>query len=167
MMDLLTHRRGEIGVRAVLDEDRANWARLIDDHDRIADQCAVLAELARQSSAQADVASRKLIELAVTVADHLGVEDEVIDLTAAAMEARYPIDTIATMEEDLDILRSDWKVFIARWLPAIARTDWQTFGVDAESMLNRLSRQVKLETELLYDHALEDGVLRPGGLVLH
>ena len=34
-------------------------------------------------------------------------------------------------------------------------------------MLNRLSSQVMLETEILYDHALRDGVVRPGGAVLH
>jgi hypothetical protein len=140
---------------------------LIEDHYRIAEQCAVLVSLARQSSAQAGVASRKLIELAVTVADHLGVEDEVIDRTLVAMEARYSADAIAMMEENLDILRSDWKVFIARWLPVILPDDWTTFGVQARSMLDRLSAQVRLETEILYDSALEDGVVRPGGLVLH
>ncbi len=154
-------------MKPLSDQERANWSRLIGDHERIADQCAVLVELAQQSSAQSGVASRKLIELAVTVADHLGVEDEVIDRTVVAMEARYSADAIAMMEEDLDILRSDWKVFIARWLPVIMPHDWRKFGVDAESMLHRLSSQVKLETEMLYDTALEDGVVRPGGLVLH
>lgn len=154
-------------MRAISDQDRANWSRLIADHDRIADQCAILVDLSRQSSAQSGAASRKLIELAVTVADHLGVEDEVIDRTIMAMEARYSNDAIAMMEEDLDILRSDWKVFIARWLPVIMPQDWQAFGEQAQSMLDRLSAQVKLETEILYDNALEDGVVRPGGLVLH
>jgi hypothetical protein len=154
-------------VRTVSDNDRANWTRLIDDHEKIAGQCAELVNLARQSKTQSAIASRKLIELAVTVADHLGVEDEVIDRTVVAMEAHCSADTIAMMEEDLDILRSDWKAFIGRWLPTISPKDWAAFGGQAESMLDRLSRQVKLETELLYDHALRDGVVRPGGLVLH
>ncbi|RZL17808.1 MAG: hypothetical protein EOP64_13335 [Sphingomonas sp.] len=157
----------KIAARTVSDQERANWARLIDDHEKIAGQCAELVGLARQSNAQSAVASRKLIELAVTVADHLGVEDEVIDRTVVAMEAHCSADAIAMMEEDLDILRSDWKAFIGRWLPTISPKDWATFGVQAESMLDRLSQQVKLETELLYDHALRDGVVRPGGLVLH
>lgn len=156
-----------IAVREVSDQDRANWTRLIDDHEKIAGQCTELVCMARQSSTQSAVASRKLIELAVTVADHLGVEDEVIDRTVVAMEARCSADTIAMMEEDLDILRSDWKAFIGRWLPTISPKDWTAFGVQAESMLDRLSDQVKLETKLLYDHALRDGVVRPGGLVLH
>jgi len=156
-----------IVVRAISDQDRANWTRLIDDHDKIAEQCAELVALSRQSKAQSPIASRKLIELAVTVADHLRVEDKVIDRTVVAMEAHCSADTIAMMEEDLDILRSDWKAFIGRWLPTISPKDWATFGVQAESMLDRLSHQVKLETELLYDHALRDGVVRPGGLVLH
>jgi hypothetical protein len=147
--------------------DRANWSRLIDDHDRIAHHCVGLAMLARQSSAQSGAASRKLIELAVTVAEHLKVEDEVIDRTAVAMEARCSADTIATMEDDLHTLRSDWTAFIARWLPVIKPSDWEAFGIQAESMLDRLSQQVKLETQLLYDHALRDGVVRPGGLALH
>ena len=154
-------------VRTVSDQDRANWTRLIEDHEKIAEQCADLVTLARQSKAQSTVASRKLIELAVTVADHLGVEDEVIDRTVVAMGAHCSADTIAMMEEDLDILRSDWKAFIGRWLPTIQPKDWAAFGVQAESMLDRLSNQVKLETELLYDHALRDGVVRSGGLVLH
>jgi hypothetical protein len=152
---------------AVVDHDRANWMRLIEDHDRIAEQCAVLVDLARQSSAQAGVASRKLIELAVTVADHLGVEDEMVDRTLVAMKARYSADEITMMEERLDILRSDWKVFIARWLPVIMPDDWTAFGAQAKSMLNRLSAQVRLETEMLYDNALGDGGMRPGGLTLH
>ena len=156
-----------IAVRTVSDQDRANWTRLIDDHEKIAGQCADLVLLARQPSTQSALASRKLIELAVTVADHLGVEDEVIDRTVVAMEAHCSADTIAMMEEDLDILRSDWKAFIGRWLPTISSKDWAAFGMQAESMLDRLSHQVKLETELLYDHALRDGVVRPGGLVLH
>ncbi|MES3152107.1 hypothetical protein O6Y00_06825 [Sphingomonas faeni] len=90
-----------------------------------------------------------------------------IDRTVVAMEAHCSADAIAMMEEDLDILRSDWKAFIGRWLPTISPKDWAAFGVQAESMLDRLSHQVKLETELLYDHALRDGVVRPGGLVLH
>ena len=157
----------KIAVRTVSDQDRANWARLINDHEKIARQCAELVSLARQSKGQSAIASRKLIELAVTVAEHLGVEDEVIDRTVVAMEAHCSADTIAMMEEDLDILRSDWKAFIGRWLPTISPKDWSAFGVQAESMLDRLSHQVKLETELLYDHALRDGVVRPGGLVLH
>ncbi len=154
-------------VRVATDQDRANWSRLIDDHERIASQCFALAAMAQESSTQSMVASRKLIELAVTVADHLGVEDEVIDRTAVAMGARYSADTIAMMEEDLDILRSDWKVFIARWLPIIMPNDWQAFGEQADSMLDRLASQVKLETEILYDNALRDGVVWPGAPVLH
>jgi hypothetical protein len=156
-----------ISERDHWDWDRANWSRLIDDHDRIAHQCFDLVALARQSSAQSGTASRKLIELAVTVADHLKVEDEVIDRTAIAMEARCSADTIATMEDDLDDLRSDWKAFIGRWLPIIMPGDWEMFGMQAESMLDRLSQQVKLETQLLYDHALRGGVVRLGGLALH
>ncbi|MES2422227.1 MAG: hemerythrin domain-containing protein [Pseudomonadota bacterium] len=154
-------------VRTVSDQERANWTRLIDDHEKIAGQCAELVLLAKQPSTQSAIASRKLIELAVTVADHLGVEDEVIDRTVVAMEAHCSADTIAVMEEDLDILRSDWKAFIGHWLPTIQPKDWSAFGVQAESMLDRLSQQVKLETELLYDHALRDGVVRSGGLVFH
>lgn len=157
----------DIEVRVVTEQDRANWSRLIDDHQRIASQCVALAALSKESSAQSMVASRKLIELAVAVADHLGVEDEIIDRTAVAMGARCSADTVAMMEEDLDILRSDWKAFIARWLPIIMPGEWNTFGTQADSMLDRLASQVKLETELLYDHALRDGVVRPGGLVLH
>ncbi|MGU3390241.1 hemerythrin domain-containing protein [Sphingomonas sp. M1A8_2b] len=154
-------------VPAASDEDRANWAQLIDDHRRIAEQCIDLADLAQGSREQSDVASRKLIELALTVAKHLDLEDEVIDRTVMAMETKYSPDTIATMEENLDILRSDWKAFIGRWLPVIMPGDWEKFGVQAESMLDRLSSQVMLETEILYDHALQDGVVRPGGAVLH
>ena len=165
MNDKVTTDR--VMVHAASDEDRANWAQLLDDHKRIAEQCVVLADLAQGSREQSGIASRKLIELAITVAKHLDLEDEVIDRTVMAMEAKYSPDTIATMEENLDILRSDWKAFIGRWLPTISPKDWTAFGVQAESMLDRLSHQVMLETELLYDHALRDGVVRPGGLVLH
>ena len=154
-------------MRVMTEEDRANWSRLIDDHERIANQCVALAMMAQEPSTQSMAASRKLIELAVSVADHLGVEDEVIDRTAVAMGARYSADTIAMMAEDLDILRSDWKTFIARWLPIIMPNDWQAFGEQADSMLDRLATQVKLETEILYDNALRDGVVRPGAPVLH
>lgn len=157
----------KIAEREVSDQDRANWIRLIEDHEKIARQCSELVNLSRESNTQSAIASRKLIELAVTVADHLGVEDEVIDRTVVAMEAHCSADAIAMMEEDLDILRSDWKAFIGHWLPTISPDDWAAFGVQAESMLDRLSLQVKLETELLYDHALQDGVVRTGGLVLH
>ena len=92
---------------------------------------------------------------------------QVVAGTVVAMEAHCSPDTIAMMEEDLDILRSDWKAFIGRWLPVIMPKDWKLFGIQAESMMNRLSEQVKLETELLYDHALEDGVVRRGAMVLH
>ena len=165
MNDKVTTDR--VMVHAASDRDSANWAQLIDDHKRIAEQCIVLADLAQGSREQSGLASRKLIELAVTVARHLDLEDEVIDRTVVAMEAKYSPDTIATMEEDLDILRSDWKAFIGRWLPVINPADWKTFGVQAESMLDRLSSQVMLETEILDDHALRDGVVRPGGAVLH
>ena len=159
--------RNGVIEHAASNEDRANWAQLIDDHKRIAEQCMVLADLAQGSRDQSVLASRKLIELAVTVARHLDLEDEVIDGTVVAMEAKYSPDMIATMEENLDILRSDWKVFISRWLPVIKPGEWDKFGVQAESMLDRLSSQVMLETEILYDHALRDGVVRPGGAALH
>ena len=156
-----------VGVQPASDEDRANWARLIDDHRHIAAQCVEIADLAQGPREQSGPASRKLIELAITVAKHLDVEDEVIDRTVIAMEPRFSAETIAMMEEDLDILRSDWKVFISRWLPVIAPSEWEAFGVEAESMLDRLSSQVMLETKILYDHALRDGVVRAGGAVLH
>ncbi|WP_156356965.1 MULTISPECIES: hypothetical protein [unclassified Sphingomonas] len=159
--------RERAAVQAASDEDRANWARLIDDHTQIAAQCIEIAELSQGPREQSGLASRKLIELAIAVAKHLDVEDEVIDRTVIAMEPRFSPDTIAMMEEDLEILRSDWKVFIGRWLPVISQSEWDKFGVQAKSMLDRLSGQVTLETEILYDHALRDGVVRAGGAVLH
>lgn len=160
----------KIEVGSQFDIDRATWVRLLADHERIASQCSALAQLARQSSAQSGAASRQLIELAVTVADHLRVEDDVIDRTAMALGTQHSADAIADMEEDLDILRSDWKAFIGRWLPVIPSSEWALFAVQAESMFDRLSDQVKLETSLLYDHALRNGVVSAGydgGLVLH
>lgn len=158
-------------MRATRERDRTDcrtdWTRLIDDHERIAEQCVALAAMAQEPSTRSLAASRKLIELAVTVAAHLEVEDDVIDRTAVAMGARYSADTIATMEEDLDVLRSDWKAFIARWLPVILPGDWQAFGEQADSMLDRLATQVKLETEMLYVHAIREGFVQPGALVLH
>ena len=161
----------DIDVASKAGSDRITWLRLIEDHERIADQCSTLTRLARQSSAQSAAASRQLIELAVTVAEHLRIEDEVIDRTAMALGTRYSADAIADMEEDLDILRSDWKSFIGRWLPVIAPSEWALFGAQAESMFDRLSDQVRLETDILYDHALGNGVVLTrrnlGGLVLH
>ena len=54
-----------VGVQPASDEDRANWARLIDDHRHIAAQCVEIADLAQGPREQSGPASRKLIELAI------------------------------------------------------------------------------------------------------
>ena len=75
------------------------------------------------------------------------------------------------MEEDLDILRSDWMAFIGRWLPVIAPSEWALFAIQTEAMVDRLADQVKLETSLLYDHAVRSGGAsanwQSGGFALH
>ncbi|NII58258.1 hemerythrin domain-containing protein [Sphingomonas aerolata] len=143
-------------------DDRTSWRRLIDDHDRIAERCTDLVALLQRRGHNCAAASRKLLELAVLVADHLGVEDEVIDLTAIATEADYSPETVAVMAAELDALRREWRVFIAHWLPTIEPADWYEFRGEAEAMLSRLTHQVQRESALLYDDALRAGVIATG-----
>lgn len=148
-------------------KDRVSWSRLIDDHDRIAERCADLVAVLQRSDHDCAAASRKLLELAVLVAEHLGVEDEVIDLTALATEADYAPETVAAMAAELDALRREWRVFVANWLPTIDHGDWDEFRREAEAMLARLTYQVKRESTLLYDDALQAGTIATGAVDLH
>jgi len=147
---------------AVTRDDRTSWSRLIRDHDRIAERCAGLVALLQRREHNCAAASRKLVELAVLVADHLGVEDEVIDLTAIATEADYAPETVAAMAEELATLRREWRVYVAHWLPTIEPADWYEFKAESEAMLARLTFQVQRESALLYDDALRSGMIATG-----
>ena len=148
-------------------KDRASWSRLIDDHDRIAAQCAELVAVLQRPGCDCAAASRQLLQLAVLVAEHLGVEDEVIDLTALATEADYAPETVAAMAAELDALRREWRVFVANWLPTIDSGDCDAFRREAEAMLARLTHQVNRESTLLYDDALRAGTIATGAVDFH
>lgn len=148
--------------QSIGDPARTSWARLLGDHDRIARQCAGLATLARQSDRPADAASIMLLELAICVADHLGVEDQVVDLTLAALHAGSTPQQAAAMSRELDALKCDWTDFIVRWTPSAIAADWPAFGDDADAILSRLSTQVRRENELLYAEALYRGIIAKG-----
>ena len=147
--------------------ERASWARLIGDHDRIARMCRALAAVSAEPVSSRGKASGMLARLAVVVADHLGVEREMVDMTAVAMAANYSVDTVIDMQATLDLLKQDWKAFIARWLPTIEADGWTQFGIDAAAMLPRLSRQVEQENRLLYDGAVRYGIIGLGHTVVH
>lgn len=151
----------------LVDSRRTSWARLVDDHDRIARQCAALVALARREDRPAEAAAVLLLELAVGVADHLGVEDQVIDLTVTAARAGTPPAEIAAMAQALEVLKDDWTTFIIRWPPAAVADHWADFAGEVESMTNRLSDQVRRENELLYAEALRRGVIDYGRPILH
>ncbi len=149
------------------DPTRASWTRLLGDHDRIAQHCAALAALARRADRPVEDASIRLLELTVCVADHLGVEDQVIDLTAVAMRNGASAEQVAAMTAELDVLKADWTDFIVRWTPVAIAGDWDGFTAATEAMLPRLGAQVRRENELLYAEALRRGVIDSGRLILH
>ncbi|GAA0668255.1 hypothetical protein FHT00_000275 [Sphingomonas insulae] len=151
----------------LVDPRRTSWARLVGDHDRIAQQCAALVVLARRPDRPAEAAAVLLLELAVCVADHLGIEDQVIDLTVTAVRTGVSPDDAATMSEALDVLKADWTDFIVRWTPAAVLGHWSRFAGEAETMMSRLSDQVRHENELLYAEALRRGIIDRGQPVLH
>ena len=150
-----------------LDSRRTSWARLVGDHDRIARQCSALVALARRPDRPAEAAAVLLLELAVCVADHLGVEDQVIDLTVAAVRTGCSPGDAAAMTEALEVLKADWTAFIVRWSPAAVIEHWAAFADEAEGMMGRLANQVRRENELLYAEALRRGIIDRGQAILH
>lgn len=142
--------------------DAATWSRLVKDHDLIGDRCARLAAVTSQSVADSAAASTLLFELAVLLADHLGVEDEVVDLTEAALAAGRSPSQAGAMRERLEKLRSDWALFVGKWTAGAVADDWQTFGGEARHMVERLSQQIGAENDLLYSPALRNSVIRLG-----
>ena len=157
----------DLWTETTTQHERQSWSRLIGDHERIAERCREIVALTQRPGVHAAEASRRLLELAVIIADHLGVEDEVADLTAAAMADDQPFDTISAMQADLERLQSEWKRFIARWLPTIHPADWAALGADAAKMLTRLADHVERENRVLYEKALHYGVIKRGATVLH
>lgn len=149
------------------DPRRTSWARLVGDHDRIAQQCAALVALARRADRPAEAAAVLLLEIAVCVADHLGIEDQVIDLTVTAVSTGVSPADAATMSEALEVLKADWTDFVVRWTPAAVLGHWSSFAGEAEIMMSRLSEQVRHENELLYAEALRRGIIDRGQPVLH
>lgn len=149
------------------DPRRITWTRLLGDHDRIARQCADLVDLARRPDRPVEIAAIQLLELAVFVADHMGVEDRVIDLTAAAIHAGTSPEAAEAMRVRLDTLKSDWAEFIVRWTPDAIAADWPAFTIAAEAILPRLAAQVRCENDLLYTEALRRGLIESGRAILH
>jgi hypothetical protein len=146
---------------------RASWMRLMGDHDRIARQCAALAVVARRGDRPYDQATAMLLDLAILVADHMGVEDRVIDLTAAALRFGIAPARATVMHDALQTLKRDWTDFIVRWTPDVIVARWPAFGDDAAAMLARLEEQVRGENELLYAEALDRGIIVRGERILH
>jgi hypothetical protein len=143
-------------------QDAATWSRLVTDHDSIADRCARLAAVASQPDADGPAASALLLELAVLLADHLGVEDEVVDLTEAALAAGRSRVEAGAMRASLETLRSDWALFLGKWTAQAVTEDWLAFGSEARLMVERLSKQIAAENDLLYSPALGHSVIRLG-----
>ena len=146
---------------------RTTWTRLVGDHDRIARQCAAIAALAQSSDQPVETVTVQLLELAVVVADHLGIEDQVRDLTATAIRFGASVEQAAAMTRELDVLKSDWTDFIVRWSPTAIAERWSAFIVDAQAMMPRLAAQVRRENELLYAEAMHRGIIDTGRPILH
>jgi hypothetical protein len=146
---------------------RTTWTRLVGDHDRIARQCAAICALAQRADQPVETAAIQLLELAVVVADHLGDEDQVIDLTATAIRFGASAEQAAAMTDELDVLKTDWTDFIVRWTPAAIAAQWPAFIVDAQGMMPRLAAQVRRENELLYAEAMHRGIIDTGQPILH
>ncbi|USU06401.1 opsin-5 family protein [Sphingomonadaceae bacterium OTU29MARTA1] len=150
-----------------IDPRRTSWGRLVGDHDRIARQCGALVALTRRDDRPAEDVTVALLELTVSVADHLGVEDQVIDMTTVAIRGGTSPDHAAAMADELEALKSDWTAFIVRWNPTAVVAQWDAFAEDAAAMLPRLVAQVKRENELLYTAALRHGVIDAGHATRH
>lgn len=146
--------------------ERTSWARMIGDHDRIAAMCADIVALSERPPAERSRAPGMLAQLALVVADHLGAENEMVDLATLVAADSSP-DVIANMQATADALRNDWRRFISRWLPAIPPAEWPAFMADATEMLSRLDRQVAAENRLLYDVAFRHGIIDTGFTALH
>ncbi|WP_267396116.1 MULTISPECIES: hemerythrin domain-containing protein [unclassified Sphingomonas] len=143
-------------------QDAATWSRLVKDHDLIADRCARLADVAGRPVADSAAALTLLLELAVLLADHLGVEDEVVDLTETALAAGRSAGEAGAMRARLETLRSDWAVFVGKWTSQGIADGWVTFGRETKLMMERLSQQIGAENDLLYSPALGHSVIRLG-----
>lgn len=142
--------------------DRRSWRRLSQDHARIEAACLSLLSLAREGPRRSRDASAGLFSLSVTVADHLGVEDEVIDLVAQAVAAGYSHAEALAMREELAALRRDWTGFLCRWVEVEVAAAWEAFVVDLQAILGRLARQVRREDQILYGRAYDLGVIGHG-----
>lgn len=167
MIDDPLGRLADPPIDRLADPRRASWARLVSDHDRIARQCEALVALTRRADRPAEAAAILLLELAVGVADHLGIEDQVIDLTVVALRGGAAADEAASMAATLDALKADWTRFIVRWSPAAVLGQWSEFAGEAEAMLARLADQVRHENDLLYAEAHRRGIIDRGQPILH
>lgn len=147
--------------------DRQSYERLLHDHVRIEHQCRSLLSMTRAGSRYSPQASDALFGLAVTLADHLGVEDEVLDLTAIALAGGWSSDDATAMHDKLEVLRRDWSDFLAFWTTNVIAERWRLFGDAVTRIVDRLVEQVDRENELLYVHALACGTIKMGDVAKH
>ena len=147
--------------------ERMSWDSLVQDHERILGQCERLSLLTQSGSHRSHEASNALLILAVTLADHLGIEDEMVDRTAAALSCGYAECDVVAMHDELDALRRAWTEFLLAWTPRDLSGEWADFAAAVATMMPRLVAQVHRETEILYGPAFGFGLINRGRARVH
>ena len=147
--------------------ERMSWQSLVQDHERILGQCECLFSPDPFRIASKPRSVERTFILAVTLADHLGIEDEIVDRTAAALSCGYAECDVVAMRDELDALRRDWTKFLLAWTPRDLSGEWESFAAAVATMMPRLVAQVHRETEILYGPAFGFGVINRGRARVH
>jgi hypothetical protein len=139
-----------------------DYSALVADHEAIDRLVQQLLETVRAKEPRPAAAARILETLAETVRDHLAVEDPVIYATVNATRGARHASTVEASVAELNVLKDDWTGYLYRWEADSVTANWDTFVVETEALMSRLSDRVKRETSILYSLALHYEVIQPG-----
>jgi iron-sulfur cluster repair protein YtfE (RIC family) len=127
-----------------------SYKQLVTEHDAIEHAADDVLRATLNQPIDRDTVSDKLGALATIVADHLAHEDVLL----------YPkLDKVAggRVSDQLDVLREDWIVYLRDWTPECVAADSDTFIRETEKIIARLKSHVRMESDLLYATALQEG----------
>jgi len=134
-----------------------SYRQLIDDHERIEQSARQLLAAVRDENSEAATLGSQLNALALTIGEHIVIEDAVIAQVDDVPKAGPWVDTWIEGVASFQRLKSDWVAFLNHWNTAAIAQDRPGFQAQAEAIFARLSERLQDETRAFYSTALQHG----------
>lgn len=137
-----------------------NLARLVEEHDALADAARTLIALATEECGRPAEAHRELTHFREELDAHLAAEADFMYADEMRKDPTRLDTEIIAFEQEFADLKNNWADYLAQWSLEAITADWAGFASATTMMMHRLLERIEAENAVLYPLALQHGRIR-------